>query len=370
MRLSGLIGKLGSAVRSWIRPSLMWCKGTFQHWVAMLARGKTGVQLWFGRNRLVRDFNVPSKAILAPLGLGIALVYVSLLLYFSETTPPTPSAVDGAGDVYVDPAMAGSVAVRLRVAVEPDVAHAAGRWPVTYTLTFVGSPAPPTQPTPVRWALVLYGDAQLVGGVRLQPPNTTLQLSTAANPPYARGTPKPVQIIAGTIYLTSGNNQTATVPLHGELPKEVFAEGGPKQALSLPRYGRVQLDPLLVFTGESVTFNIGDQEWVLPPTFEVEVDAGPNGTDERVDLASPDLVDPAKLNWRNEDTVTALLVRTSVSAEAETQLLTFALGAVVGAGAASILTAAERLFMAFRRVGRGTVGSVDPAAPPGPVRSD
>ncbi len=370
MRISGLIGKLGSAARRWIRPSLMWCKETFHHWVAMLASGKTDVQLWLTRNQLVRDPNVHSKAILAPLGLGISLVYVSLLLYFPATTPPTPPAVDGAGEVYVDPVMADSVAVRLKVTVEPDVAHAAGRWPVTYTLTFVGSPAPPTQPTPVRWALVLYGDAQLVGGMRLKPPNTTLQLSTAANPPYTRGTPKPVQIIAGTIYLTSGNNQTATVPLHGELPKEAFAEGGPKQALSLPRYGRVQLDPLLVFTGEPVIFNIGDQEWVQPPTFEVEVDAGQNGTDERVDLASPDLVDPAKLNWRSQDTVTALLVRTSVSAEAKTQRLTFALGAVVGAGAASILTAAERLLMTFHRVGRGTVGSADPAAPPGPVHSD
>ncbi len=165
-------------------------------------------------------------------------------------------------------------------------------------------------------------------------------------------------------YLVGGKNRAATLPLSGHIAKEVFVQGGPKEAISLPRYGRVELDPLLEFAGEASKFDIGvPGVWSRPEVFEVQVDAGVNEIDQRVDLASPDLDDPAKLSWRDDEAVTPLVLRTSLSGESDLQQITFLLGAVVGAGAASILTAVERLLF-NRPGGQGTSGSGGP--PPVP----
>ncbi len=184
----------------------------------------------------------------------------------------------------------------------------------------------------------------LIDGVELLPPNTTIQSAQAADPPYINGKKEDAQVILGTSYLVSGNKIVATLPLHGQLNKEVFTQGGPKEAFSMPRYGRVAVDPLLAFAGEASKFDLGvPGQWARPTTFQVQIEAGINDLDQRVDLASPDLDEPTKLSWTDDEAITPTVLRTNLSGESDVQQVTFLLGAIVGAGAASILTAIERI---------------------------
>jgi hypothetical protein len=293
-----------------------------------------------------------------PLLLGLALVYPSFLLYSLAATPPAPPAVTGAGEVYVEDA---SIVTTLGVTVDPRAAHAAGRWPVDLTLAFAAPPPSSTAARAVRWAVVLYADARLAPGTIVLPPGVTATDTLAADPPFAQGDRQPVQVISGTTYLTNTNGTTGATVVHGDLRAEVFSRTDVKLALSLPRYGRVRLNPLFQFPDQPGAIDIGiPGAWHRPDRFEIDVDAGPNGIDERIDTDSPGITDPSTLSWQSNETVRALLTRTNTSAEANAQALTFALGAVVGAGAASILTAIERALLAIRR------READPApAPPG-----
>lgn len=126
--------------------------------------------------------------------------------------------------------------------------------------------------------------------------------------------------------------------IRGELPVEVFAATDSTFMLSLPRHGRMQLSSLFPLPNQP-DIDIGiTGDWSRPDIFQVDVDAGPNGAEWRIDIASPDIANPARLQWRNDESVRPLLQRTNLGQEADQQKWTFVLGAVVGAAIALILT--------------------------------
>jgi hypothetical protein len=91
--------------------------------------------------------------------------------------------------------------------------------------------------------------------------------------------------------------------IRGELPVEVFAATDPTFMLSLPRHGRMQLSSLFPLPNQP-DIDIGiTGERSRPDIFQVDVDAGPNGAEWRIDIASPDIANPARLQWRNDESV-------------------------------------------------------------------
>lgn len=343
--VAGAARGLGSWVSARVRAAATWLGGQLSRlWVFLRA--------WLD--------------VVTPLVLGVLLIGLSLVIYNPVVAPPEPPGVQGSGMVFVDSGSAEDVAVRLVVRIDPEADHALGTWPVTSYLEFVISAPAPT-PRAVQWALLLYGDARMPEGVGLIPPNTRLLNSTAANPPYRFGEKEDVQIITGMAYLTAGANRVFTTQFTGALPREIVAVGGPKQAISLPRYGRVELDPLLQFAGEATNFDLGlEGQWSRPGTFEVRVEAGANGTDQRIDVASPDLEDQLQLVWTDEDSIAPAVLRTSLAGEAGAQRVTFILGAIVGAGAAAVLAALERVITRRRDDPEPAAGG-GPAPPPAPA---
>ena len=294
------------------------------------------------------------RPILLAFALGGLLVGVSFAWYSAVAPPPTPPAVDGAGEVYVDDP---AIAVGMRVEVAPDVAHTPGRRPIRITLILRGPPsAAQQQARKVGWALVLYRDARFAAGT-VRPAGVAVDENLLGNPPFDRtaaAVREPVQVVHGIAHLTVLENSAQAVVVTGELGKEVFARSGPRLALSLPRYGRTDLNTGFSFATAPDAFDIGlPGDWSPPTDLQVQVDAGPNGPGQRIDSASPDVVDPATLTWRDDDALRVNLLRTDLAEEAAAQRTTFMLGAVVGAGAASILSGVERLLTLRRRAGPG-----------------
>jgi hypothetical protein len=299
------------------------------------------------------------RAIWVPLALGIVLVLVSYRSYDGVATPPRPPSVEGAGEVYVgDP----SVAVDMRVAVDPGADHRPGRWPIVITLVLVGDPGTSAQAREVDWALLLRGDAMLVDDSLGLPPGSRVQRSSAGQPPFALAEPQPVQVVSGRTALTNLGNSRGAVQILGDLPIEVSSRSGPRLALVLPRYGEVAVNP--AFDLSAGPFDLGlAGDWHRPTTFRVTVDAGARSPDQRVDSTSPEIADPARLQWVDDVGVRPTLLLTSIAGEANTQRATFGLGAVVGAGAASILTALERIVVGLRRAARRSSGPAGPGPP-------
>lgn len=307
------------------------------------------------------------RSVFVPALLGAILVGISGWLYSGLVTLPVPPAVDGSAAIYVDDPR---IDTQMEVTFDPPAAdRQPGRSPFAVTLTFTAPTLPPPQVTAVRWALVLYRDAQLVEDTAVLPAAATIEDTAAADPPRAdAGRREPVQVISGTTDLTSDGRSPATV-ISGELLVDVFAEAGSKLTLSLPRYGRVRLSPLFKSPNQPGAIDIGiPGAWSRPDIFQVDVDAGPNGAKQRIDTASPSLDDPARLRWQSDESVRALLQRTDLQQDAVQQTETFVLGAVVGAGIASILTALERFMSGLRlRAGREPPAPGDPADPPEPA---
>ena len=74
--------------------------------------------------------------------------------------------------------------------------------------------------------------------------------------------------------------------IRGELPVEVFAATDSTFMLSLPRHGRMQLSSLFPLLNQP-DIDIGiTGDWSRPDIFQVDVDAGPNGAEWRIDIAS------------------------------------------------------------------------------------
>jgi hypothetical protein len=214
---------------------------------------------------------------------------------------------------------------------------------------------------------VQRGAAGLAPGTTNLPPGSRVQAALAADPPFAYGNKTPIQVITGSTALTLTDNTSGAARLRGEIQAEPFAHNGVKLSLSLPRYGRLQQNPLFRFPNLPDALDIGiPGTWRRPETFQIDVEAGPNPANERIDVASPDVVDPTRLSWQSGELVQAVLTRTNIQQEANAQAITFALGAIVGAGAASILTAVERLILWIVKRRREAAPTPDPPADPPP----
>ncbi len=302
------------------------------------------------------------RSILVPFLLGGILVGITYWRYSGLVTPPDPPVVDGSAAIYVDDPR---IVTQMEATFDPAADRQPGRSPFTIALTFTALALPPPQ---VRWALVLYRDAQLVEDTAFLPPTATMVDAAVADPPRAdAGRRQPVQVISGTTDLTSADGRSPATVISGELDVDVFAAAGSKLTLSLPRYGRMQLSRLSPNPPGAINIGIPGA-WSRPEIFQVDVDAGPNGAGQRIDTASPSINDPARLRWQSDESVRALLQRTNLRQDADQQRLTFFLGAIVGAGTASILTALERLASGLRlRAGREPPAPGDPADPPEPA---
>jgi hypothetical protein len=302
------------------------------------------------------------RSLLVPALLGAILVGISYWLYSGLVTPPVPPATEGTAAIYVDDPR---ISTQLQVTFDPAADRQPERTPLIITLAF-SAPAPP--PPKVQWALVLYDQARLDESTAVLPSDVEIiNDKAAADPPLVTGEKRPVQVIHGTADLTPVSGRSAATVISGELLVEVSAAGGSKHALSLPRYGRMQLTP--PFSNQPGAIDIGiPGPWSRPNIFQVDVDAGPNGTEYRIDTASPSIDDPARLRWQSGESVRALVQRTNLRQEADQQTRTFILGAAVGAGIASILTALERLMSSLRlRTGREPPAPGDTADPPEPA---
>jgi hypothetical protein len=170
-----------------------------------------------------------------------------------------------------------------------------------------------------------------------------------------------VQVLSGTAFPTNLDGQAGSVRIIGRIPLAVFTEKGPTFSLTLPRYGRVHLSPAFKFPQLPNALDLGiPGQWRRPEQFEVVVEAGSNDTSQRVDLAAPDLVFPTRLYWESDEAVTVVLRRTDLRLEARQQTAVFILGAVVGAGASTIVVAIERWFTHVRLRRRPKGGPTSP----------
>lgn len=289
------------------------------------------------------------RSLLIPAVLGALLVGVSFFFYFTSISPPRPPAVDGAGEIYVS---APDVLTRLAVTFSPSRVRP-GRSHVQLDVVFYG-----LRSKPIDWALVLYGDAQLSNpddpSVTAIPPGARITSTEAGYPPFAANRKEQVQVIWGTAYPANLSGQVSAVLISGWLHVAVFSQGGPAFTLSLPRYGRVHLSPLFQFPQMPGAIDIGvPGTWKRPDNFEVDVDAGTNDANQRIDVASPDVIDPTTLHWESSESVRAVLRRTDLQKEAIQQTEIFLLGAIVGAGASSVVATLERVLTRLKVRPRG-----------------
>ncbi|RCG30843.1 hypothetical protein DQ384_12770 [Sphaerisporangium album] len=302
----------------------------------------------FRGRRLTLSGGERPRSLVTSLLLGGVLVGLSYSAYVATISPPNPPVVEGTGEIYLD-----TPAVPTRLAVNfPPADARQGRSRVEIDIVFVGP-----RSKPVRWALVLYGDARFtdpgVPAATLIPPGATIVSTKAGKPPFAANPKENVQVISGIAYPAYLNGQASAPHISGWLPVGVVSAAGPTFSLSLPRYGRVQLSPLFQFPRKPGALDIGiPGTWKRPDQFEVIVDAGGNDTGQRIDVASPDIEDPARLHWESDVSVRALLRRTDVRKETGQQFKTFLMGAVVGAGASSLVVALEKLLGSVR-IARG-----------------
>ena len=303
-------------------------------------RGRAGRRewgrLWSRRPRVsIKDEKPRSMAI--SVLLGAILVGVSFYMYFAIVSPPQPPVVNGAGELYLlDP----QVTTRMAVTYKPspsgkNTSH------IEIVITFFGAAG-----KPVDWALVLYGDARFADPgnptATIIPPGARIGPATAGSPPLSGNPRGPVDVIRGRAYPKDLNAQSATQLITGDIPAVVAKQDGATFSLAMPRYGRVHLPPLFQFPHEPGALVIGiPGDWKQPERFEVDVDAGRNDVNQRIDLSSPDLADPTALYWESDESVHAVLRRTDLHRDAVQQTEVFVLGAVVGAGASVAIEVVE-----------------------------
>jgi hypothetical protein len=322
-----------------------------------MARGATAGKLrWRRRPRLV--FGQRKRTVLVPALLGLAASAASFVWYTAALTPPTPPAVDGVGELYIDRA---GVPTQLMVTFA-EKEQRANRSRVKIRIVFrqMGG-------KPVRWALVLYRDARLVDVADSQrtflPPGVTATAAQAGDPPFRENPRQDTQVIQGVSQPVNLAGQASSVAMAGWIPKAVFSSRGARLAVSLPRYGRLRVPPVFQFPRDPDAVDLGIAgAWRPPETFQVDVAAGDNAPGQRIDVASPDVVDPARLAWQDDESVRALLQRTDLAEESRQQTLVFVLGAVVGGGVSSLLVALEKLLVDTKA--RAAPASPSSLAPP------
>jgi hypothetical protein len=219
---------------------------------------------------------------------------------------------------------------------------------------------------PVHWALVLYRDARFADPSDLTHiflrPGITLTETMAADPPFRLNPKERTQVIRGLTYPENLDGQGGDEQMVGWISKAVFAERGPRLTVSLPRYGRLRVPPILQFPRDADEIDLGvPGRWRRPDVFQIDVAAGENPPGRRIDVASPDVVDPARLAWRDGESVRAILQRTDLAKESQQQFIVFALGAVVGGGVALLMAALEKLIVGTES--RGARASRSSAGP-------
>ncbi|MFC4585251.1 hypothetical protein [Sphaerisporangium corydalis] len=296
------------------------------------------------RRRLSWSGSERPRYFITSVTLGGVLVGISYSIYVATASPPKPPIVEGAGELYTDrPEVAASVAVSFS-----PTGVRAGRSQVQIDIIFLEQKA-----KPVKWALVLYGDAAFADphdpGTTVIPPGAEIVPAWAGDPPFAANPRKKVQIISGTTYPANLKGQVGVASISGWVPVAVVSRSRAIFTLALPRYGRVHLSPLFDFPKKPGAIDIGiPGRWQRPDRFQVNVNAGRNPAGYRIDLASPDVADPTKLSWESSESIRAVLRRTDLDEEAKQQTINFLLGAVVGAGASSVVVALENLVKSLR----------------------
>jgi hypothetical protein len=286
-------------------------------------------------------FRQRKRTVLVPALLGVLASAVSYFWFSTALTPPTPPKVDGAGEIYID---RPDVPTQLRVTfAQKDQEKDRSKVNVELVFRSMGG-------KPVRWAMMLYRDARLINVDNHQrtfvPPGVTITQTQAGDPPFRENPKEDAQIIQGVSYPTNDNGRATSVRFSGWIRKAVFSERGPRLVISLPRYGRLRVPPILQFPRDADAIDLGVPERLRrPDTFQVDVMAGENAPGQRIDVASPDVLDPASLAWQDDETVRALLQRTDLAGESRQQILVFVLGAVVGAGVSLLMAAAEKLLI-------------------------
>jgi hypothetical protein len=288
------------------------------------------------------------QVIVTQMVLGIIFVYGSFSIYTQFLRPPQPPRVTSTVQMYIsDPSIPAFLNVGFSQA-----GSASDRTPVRIALSFIGPQRVPS----VAWALVFYGDACIAErGACLRsaasatdtqlPPGAQVRIVRIAGTPFsANRKDQTAQVIWGTTGLDTASGVAGASIIQGNIPARVSSNSGPTSALSLPSYGRLPVSPLFDFPNRPGALDLSiPGGWRRPQTFQVDVDAGGNDSNHRVDVASPPLVDPVHLHWASADAVRAVLQRTDLQRQASQQVLVFLLGAAVGAGASSVLTVLEFL---------------------------
>jgi hypothetical protein len=204
----------------------------------------------------------------------------------------------------------------------------------------------------VSWALAMYGDACLaergscLGSVdsatsTTLPPGARLAIVKIAATPFSAN-PKETsaQVIYGTTDLVTPVGRAGASIIRGHIKATVVNSSGPNWDLTLPSYGRLAESPIFDFPNRPGALDLSvPGAWHRPNVFEVDVTvASPaNDSNHHVDVASPPLADPQFLKWQSGESVRGIVQRTDLNAAAHQQILIFALGAVVGAGASLVL---------------------------------
>lgn len=295
-------------------------------------------QRWLGARPTFRG---KKRTVAAPAILGIAATVISFQSFTASLKPPTPPSVNGVGELYVE---RESVPSQMEVTfAQKDQKGGRSKVQIKLVFTKMGG-------KPVKWALVLYRDARFADPSDLTHvflrPGITITDTMTADPPFRLNTKEQAQVIRGVTYPENEDGQVGNEQMVGWISKAVFAERGPRLTVSLPRYGRLRVPPILQVPRDSDEIDLGiPGTWRRPDVFQIDIAAGDNPPGRRIDVASPDVVDPAQLAWRDGESVRAILQRTDLAKESQQQFMVFALGAVVGAGVSLLMAALEKLIV-------------------------
>lgn len=261
---------------------------------------------------------------------GVLLLGSSFGLFLRVRRSPKQPAVDGRAYLYVNSPTAGATLELTLTGGNRFVADP----PARYDVLIVGADKP------VRWALVLSGDARLRDGAdRVMSAGVTTTKTRVATPPFG-GPAVDVQIFHGETRggFFGGTGDLAFVGGRLERPVARIAEA--RRTLALPQVGRVVPQ---VGSSTSSPLPIGvDGSWYIPAEFEAIVDLGRRPLEHRVDLVAPNLADQAVYRWSSPISVRPILGVTDTDQERTEQIVVFLLGVLSAAGLEVLLIAVHQ----------------------------
>lgn len=272
----------------------------------------------------------PGSRTLAFLLCGLILLGFSFGLFLRVRRSPEQPAIDGRAYLYVNEP---SVDATLRLILTGGNRFTADP-PTRYEVLVVGG-----ADKPVRWALVLSGDARLRHSVgTTTSAGVTAVATRVASPPFG-GQPEDVQVFHGETRggQLSGAGDVAFVAGRFWRPVAQIAEA--RRTLALPQIGRV----VPQFTSADSPLPIGvDGSWYVPRTFEAIVDLGRRPLEHRVDLVAPNLGDQAVYRWSSPISVRPILGVTDTDQERVEEMVVFLLGVLSAAGLEVLIIAVQR----------------------------